>query len=222
MSKRDYDDYEEFQEYKKYKNSKRRFGGSFGAFKIVFAIVAVLVIVVLIVVLSIMGYKKYIAFKNPEPEVTSQMLTSYIEDESELTTAELSYRGMIHYEEGDIPFINKKSYNMVYEAKMEAGVDLSNVEIEVTERQVIVTLPEVDVEDPVVDVDSIEFYDESYSLFNWDSKTDGVEAVKLAEEDCLANADIEQLKTKAHDNAEKVIEDLIDDVVGDRDIVFDD
>lgn len=225
MSDRDYDDYEEFQEYKKYKNSKKKKVGLLGfasrKFFVIAAIVVVLLIIAMISFLAIQAYKKYEAFKNPEPEITSSMLVSRIEDESDLTTAELSYRGMIHYEEGDIPFINKKSYNMVYSATVDAGVDLSLVEIDVTDTQVVVTLPEVEVKDPVVDVNTIEFYDESSSLFNWDSKTDGVEAVGLAEADCLANADIEQLKTKAGENAEKVVTDLIDDLIGDRQLVFD-
>ena len=221
MSDRDFEDYEEFQEYKKYRNKKKRFGGGFSMFKFVFALVAVLVIVVLIVVLSIMGYKKYLAIKNPEPEVTSSMLMSYIEDESELTTAKLTYRGVIHYEEGDIPFITKKTYNMVYEASVEAGVDLSEVEIDVTANQVIVKMPDVKLEEPVVDVDTIDFYDESFTLFSWDSKEDGVEAVKLAEANCKEYADMEELKATASENAEKVISDLLKDLIGDKKLVFD-
>ena len=52
-----------------------------------------------------------------------------LEEVSDLTTEKLVYNGYIHYEEGDIPFINKKSYGMTYEAEVKAGIDMNEIKV---------------------------------------------------------------------------------------------
>ena len=156
--------------------------------------------------------------QSQQPAVTSQYLASKLEDASDLTTATISYTGLIHYDDGGIPFLTQKKYSMKYSATVEAGIDLSGVEIEVTDDKVIVKLPEVTVDDPEVDLDSIEFYDDSFALFNWDQKEDGIDAMKEAREDCKKNADIASLETKAYENAKEIVRKLLEDAVGDRTI----
>ena len=96
--------------------------------------------------------------------------------------------------------------------------DMSGVEIEVTDDKVTVTLPEVQVDDPQVDLDSIDFYDESFAIFNWDDKVDGIDAVKVARDDCREKADIDGLKGKAYENAKKIVTELLEDLIGDREL----
>lgn len=158
------------------------------------------------------------SFYTKKPQVTSALLTQKLEDASDLTTSRLTYRGVIHYDDGGIPFLTQNKYSMLYEAEMEAGIDLSGVEIEVTDDTVKVKLPDVEVEDPVVDMDSIEFYNDSFALFDWETKEDGIDAVKEAEKDCKEKADISGLESEAYENAKKVVEELLKDAVGDRTI----
>ncbi|MBR6094366.1 MAG: DUF4230 domain-containing protein [Lachnospiraceae bacterium] len=158
------------------------------------------------------------AQQNQQPAVTSQYLASKLEDASDLTTAQITYTGIIHYDDGGIPFLTQKKYSMVYSATVEAGIDLSGVEIEVTDDKVIVKLPEVKVDEPQVDLDSIEFYDDSFALFNWDQKEDGVDAMKEAREDCKKKADISSLEGRAYENAKEIVRKLLEDAVGDRTI----
>lgn len=156
--------------------------------------------------------------QNQQPAITSAYLASKLEDASDLTTAQITYTGLIHYDDGGIPFLTQKKYSMMYSATVEAGIDLSEVEIEVTDDKVIVKLPEVTVGEPQVDLDSIDFYDESFALFNWDEKEDGIDAMKAARDDCKEKADIASLEDRAYENAKEIVRKLLEDVVGDRTI----
>lgn len=99
---------------------------------------------------------------------------------SDLTTARLEYRGIIRYEDGDIQYINKKSFSMIYDAHIKAGIDLSQAEVSLSGKEITVTIPEPKVQDIVIDPDSLEFYDEKLALFNWTKKEDTAKAMKYA------------------------------------------
>lgn len=186
--------------------------------------VLVSVIIVLILVIGVgVGYTVYTKSKsliNPQPQITSAFLQSKLVDASDLTTAELSYNGIIHYDNGGIPWITQKKYSMLYSATVEAGIDLSGVEIEVTDDTVKVKLPEVQVSEPDVDVDSVEFYDDSFALLNWESKEDAIDAIKEAKKDCKEKADLDGLEAKAYENAKKLVEELLKDLIGDRELII--
>lgn len=186
--------------------------------------VLVSVIIVLILVIGVgVGYTVYTKSKsliNPQPQITSAFLQSKLVDASDLTTAELSYNGIIHYDNGGIPWITQKKYSMLYSATVEAGIDLSGVEIEVTDDTVKVKLPEVQVSEPDVDVDSVEFYDDSFAILNWEAKEDAIDAIKEAKKDCKEKADLDGLEAKAYENAKKLVEELLKDLIGDRELII--
>ena len=165
------------------------------------------------------GAYSYIKYQlNKKPALTSSYITSKLQDASDLTTAEITYTGLIHYYDGGIPFLTQKKYSMLYSATIEAGIDLSGVEVEVTDDKVTVTLPPGTVGAPQVDLDSIEFYDDSFALFNWEEKEDGVDAMKEAKEDCKQKADISGLEGKAYENAKELVRKLLEDIVGEREL----
>ena len=69
-----------------------------------------------------------------------------------------------------------------------------------------------------MDPDSIEFYDESFALFNWDDKQDGVDAIKNAELDVTERADIDSLKKEADKHARELIENLFSEQIADGEV----
>ena len=71
---------------------------------------------------GIYGYARYTAPK--EPELTSAFVSGKLEAVSELTTARLTYTGLIKYSEGKIPFLTKNSFSMIYTARVRAGIDI--------------------------------------------------------------------------------------------------
>lgn len=136
---------------------------------------------------------------------------------SSLTTARLDYRGMIKYEEGDIPYINKKSFSMIYDAHIKAGIDLSKANVEVTGKKIKVTVPAPEIQDIVVAPDSLEFYDEKLALFNWTDREDTAKAMEYAKQDAAAKADQTDILAQASDQAKTVIETLIAPITDNKD-----
>lgn len=139
---------------------------------------------------------------------------------SELTTARLDYRGIIKYEDGDIQYINKKSFSMIYDAHIKAGIDLSKASVEVNGKKITVTVPKPEVQDIVVDSDSLEFYDEKLALFNWTDKEDTQKAMAYAKQDAEEKVSQTELLNQASRQAKTVIETLLLPVTEDSDTEY--
>lgn len=169
-----------------------------------------------IIILGILcGYllSAYMNLKKKKSSVTSSMIESRLADCSELTTCNLVYVDLVKYENGTIPFISKKSFSMIYQANVRAGIDLSKAAVKVTPTAVRIELPETEVQSIEVDTNSLRFYDEHFALFNWNNKEDITEAIVLAKNDAEKNIDFDKLKAQARLQAEKVISKLIEPIV---------
>ncbi|MCH3968005.1 MAG: DUF4230 domain-containing protein [Atopobiaceae bacterium] len=141
---------------------------------------------------------------------SSATIQEQISGISELATAKLDYRGLVRYEDGDIQFINKKAFTMLYTAELKAGVDLSQATVEVSGRTITVTLPEATVLSESIDPNSLSFYDQSYSLFNWENKQDTQNALELAQDDVEEKADTTTLISTADQQAKDAITSLLE------------
>ena len=181
------------------------------------AIIAVVILFFLIFVI-----KKIDAYleARKKPALSAEKLTEQLVACSDLTTAEIIYNGVVRFEESGIPLINENSFLMMYSARVRAGIDISQVKINVTSNKVVVTLPEVTIQDLIIDTDTLEFYDVSTSLFNQTQQSDVVVAVNYAKEDVKKNADIPGLIAKAKEQTISLIRGLYTDVVGDRELVI--
>lgn len=178
-------------------------------------------IIFIVIVVAFAGFKLgEVFYKNKQPEITAAYISEQIKSVSELTTAELSYSGLVIYSEGDIPLITKKGFSMRYTAGIRAGIDVSKIRADVTEDKVIVDVPNAEVQSVDVDSDSIEFYDERYALFNWTQKEDVIDAITIAKEDATAHANTEGLVKKANEQTEVIIKSLLSDHIGDRELVI--
>lgn len=167
---------------------------------------------------GVYGYARYSAPK--EPELTSAFVSGKLEAVSELTTAKLTYTGLIKYSEGKIPFLTQNSFSMIYTAKVRAGIDLAKAQIEVQEEQVVITLPECEVQAIEVDESSIEFYDERWALFNRTEKEDVIDMVSAAKEDVSGKADVESLLENARQQTELIVRGLLEDAIGEKELVI--
>jgi len=134
---------------------------------------------------------------------------------STLTTARLDYRGIIKYSDGDIQFINKKGFSMIYDAHIKAGVDLSKATVSISNNTIKITVPKAEIQDVTVDSDTLEFYDEQFALFNWTDKSDTAKAMEYAKEDAKVKAAATDILTQAKEQAKTVIETLIVPITAD-------
>lgn len=147
--------------------------------------------------------------KSDEPKVTATSIEERLSKCSDLTTARLDYRGIIKYEEGDIQYINKKSFSMIYDARIKAGIDLSQAKVSVKDKKITISIPNPEIQDITVDPDSLEFYDEKLALFNWTKKQDTQKAMDKAKADATEKADQTDLLSQATEQAETVITTLL-------------
>ena len=153
--------------------------------------------------------------KEPKVTVSATSIEERLSKCSSLTTARLDYRGIIKYSEGEIDFITKKSFSMIYDAHIKAGIDLSQAEVKVSGKEIQVKLPSPKIQDISIDSDSLEFYDEKFALFNWTNKEDTTKAIAYAKEDASAKAGQTDILTQAREQAVSVIETLIQTIADD-------
>ena len=143
-----------------------------------------------------------------------------LEAAGELTSAKMIYNGLIHYSDGSIPFLTQKAFNMTYRAEVRAGVDLAKANTEVTDSEVTVTLPAVEIFDISIDNDSIQYYDEKVALLNLERKEDAMDAIASAKEDVEQQTkEMDDLETMAQEQAKTLITGMLSETVGDKTLV---
>lgn len=179
-----------------------------------------MVIAVVFAIVFIVNRVETILEEQREPEITGVFISEKMQAMGELTSAELIYNGLIRYSDGEIPVLTKKEFSMIYRANVEAGVKLSEAEVEITDEQVVITLPQVQILGVTIDPDSIEFYDEEAALFNWTEKEDVIDTMQAAKADVIAKANIEELCAKAKNQTELLLMGLFEDAIGERMLVI--
>ncbi|WP_346685677.1 DUF4230 domain-containing protein [Enteroscipio rubneri] len=164
---------------------------------------------VALVALGALGALGFQRFFEPSVALSSTSIQEQLSNCSELATAKLEYRGLVRYEDGDIDFINKKRFSMVYDAEVRAGVDLSQADVEVNGHNVTVTLPAPQLFGIEIDPNSIEFYDSSFALFNWENKDDTAKALVIAQQDAEGKVSQSNLLSEARGQAHALVESLL-------------
>lgn len=171
--------------------------------------ILMLVAAIALVAVGVVGTLAVQRTLEPSVSLSSTSIQEQLSDCSELSTAKLDYRGLVRYEQGDIDFINKKAFTMVYDAEVRAGVDLSQAGVTVSGNVVTVSLPDPQMQGIEIDPNSIEFYDSSFALFNWENKQDTAEALKVAQSDAESKVNqtgmLDQARTQAHTLVENLL-----------------
>lgn len=173
------------------------------------------IVIIMIIAGAVIGFLLAQVLQNRKKKaaITSTLIESRLSDCSDLTTCNLMYVDLVKYEDGTIPWISKKSFSMIYQANIRAGIDLSKAHVKVTPRTVRIEMPETEIQSIDIDTDSLRFYDEHFALFNWNNKEDISSAIQMAREDAQQHVDFEQLKAQARKQAEIVIRQLIEPAI---------
>lgn len=180
---------------------------------------SVVVLAVCACVVAVVFAVKGMSENAGKPELTGTFVSEKLEDCSELSAAELAYRGVVSFQEGDIPFLTQKAFQMIYTAEIRAGVDLGQAQVSVTDRELRIDLPAVEVQTLTILPDSLEVIDEQRALLNWTSREDTVKAMQYAEDDAMKHADIAALKARASDQTNRLINALFEGFIGDRSLI---
>lgn len=184
-------------------------------YKTKFIIILTVIIVIsfiAIAVLSSIVVKNMQESKEPSVSFTSSSIREKISQISELAVDKIEYRDVIRYEEGKIPILTQKACTMIYDAKVKVGIDFSKIDVDVSENDINITLPESEILDIIIDENSLEFYDEKFALFNWQKRADTVELLKYANENVsqkvLESGILNQSKEDAAELIKSVLEPM--------------
>lgn len=164
---------------------------------------------VVLVALGVFGTLAIQKTLEPSVSISSTSIQEQLSGCSELATAKLDYRGLVRYEDGDIDFINKKGFTMVYDAEVRAGVDLAQARVDVSGNAITVHLPAPTFLGIEIDPNSIEFYDATFALFNWENKQDTTEALKVAHTDAESKVNQTGMLDEAREQAHTLVENLL-------------
>ena len=173
-------------------------------------------IVAILVLLIIIG-GLIVAIKiipdNDSASITSGFLTQKLEEASDLVTGRVFFTGISDYDDDGSFFLTKGNFTMVWSAKVNAGIDLKKVEIDVDDASKVITIkiPKAKILDCKVDPGKIRYVDESVlSVFNFDDKDDANKAQKMAEKDAEKEAKESGILEMADKQSESLIKGLLE------------
>ena len=156
---------------------------------------------------------------NDLPDIEVSLIVGELKSAAELSTAEMSYTGVLHYEDGK--FLAKKAFYLIYQADVRAGIDFEKFNPEnvtVSETTVTISLPKAEIFETNIKEDSLVTIDEKKSIFNPESKDDLQKALVDAKTDLEQNLDEKELLAKATQEAKIFIEKFIRPYIGDREL----
>lgn len=132
---------------------------------------AILVLILIAVVAGAFFLGGVMAGRDSQPQITSSLLGQRLNAIQELATQEYHYTNMGRFQNQldfygwKVPFTTK-SFIVAYDGVIKAGVDLSELQVEVSGKTISVTLPEGKILSHDIDEDSLEVFDETKNIFN--------------------------------------------------------
>lgn len=173
----------------------------------------ILIIVIIAVVFFIAG-KVWPSGEEPT-KMTSDLLSQQIQSISELASVEYNYTNMGKFENQatfygwKVPFTTK-SFIISYDGTIKAGIDMSQVEVKVKDKKIIVTLPPAKILSHEIDEKSIEVFDETKNIFNQISITDynsfAIDQKESMEQRVLDKGLLQEAMDKAQETIKTFIE----------------
>lgn len=202
----------------KYEPKKKGFGATLKKIlKVLFAIAlaALLIVGGLFAGMSFQQKKDDAKATENAPVIKNTPISQKVVELKQLTTAQLTYQGLVEYEEGKVPIINKNVFLMTYTAKVTAGIDFSKAIITEKDEVIIIELPKAEVLTKQIDLDSIKYYDIKKSKINPPSREDALAAQKDAYEDLDVSMDKKELLDTANTQAKVMLKEMLEPFLAD-------
>ena len=176
-------------------------------------ITSILFLMLIIALIFFAGMK--FADRNSEPEISSTALAQQLQEVNELAVLDYNYTKVGKFENSlklngwSIP-LTKKSFLLTYAGRIQAGVDMSALEVNMKGKKILVSLPEVRILNNVLDEKSIEVYDETKNIFNPisinDYKTFAAKQKERVEDEAIENGLLSEAATKAQSTIRKFLQ----------------
>lgn len=162
--------------------------------------------VVLAAVCALLGAR--IAQTSAQPSIDKTVVTKQLKACSDLATSKMIYRGLVTYTSGNIELWDKKSFQMIYDAEIKAGVDMSEADVSMDGKRIEISLPAATIQDVSIDPDSVKIYDQKYSLLNWSDRSDTSAAMSEAKADAREAAEKSDMAGQADTQARAIVKQM--------------
>lgn len=154
------------------------------------------------------------AYLSAKPTITAATVKQHIIGIQEFATAEYNYTNIGQFENTSdfyglkVPFSTKK-FIVSYDGTIKAGIDFSSLEINISENEIVLKIPEAYILSHEIDESSLEIYDEKNGIFNKITLEDynkfQIEQKEIMEEKAIENGMLE----KAYNNASYIIKNML-------------
>lgn len=154
------------------------------------------------------------ASNSDEPEITSTEITQQLQDIEELATLSYNYTKVgefsnsLQFNGWDIP-LTQKSFLITYDGQLKAGIKMDKIKVDVSNDNITVSIPDIEILSNEIDESSIEVYDESRNIFNPISVNDyatfATSQKEAVEAEAIENGLLSQAATKTQDTIKKYL-----------------
>lgn len=191
-----------------------------------FTLIKIVILIVLAAVIFIAGMMQM--KKNMEPTITSELINNRLEDAKELTTLKYHYTNMGQFQNQSdfygwkVPFTTK-SFIVSYDGLINAGVDLQEATVNVTDKKIQIKIPHAKILSHEIYEDSLQVFLEKDSIFNPIKISDyndfSMDQKKVVEEKAIEKG----LLAEADKRSEEAIKDILrlDQYLKDYEIAID-
>ena len=155
--------------------------------------------------------------KDKELGYDSSSILNRVVPIQELALVKYNYSGVIGYKDFikvlkiNIP-LTEKSFLLKYNGYIKAGVDFKNMKVEVTGKDVHISLPRPKILDTLIDEKSIKVYNESMNAFNPLTIADYNKAIMKEKENMIGDAIRQGILKDATTQAELVLTSIMKDM----------
>ena len=172
-----------------------------------FILMITIVVILSIVVIGVGSAIKQNQRENTEPQVSVSATLEKIVKTSDLSTFEAVYNGIAKVMNEKKP--EKEDFYVSYEAKVKAGIDVEQIKIspKKEEKIIYITLPEIKLGEPTVDISSLDYIFENDKA---NTETVSVKAYAACIEDVVEESKKETaILELAEENAKNIIKALV-------------
>lgn len=147
-------------------------------------------------------------------KITTDLIGQQLVDVQELVVQEYHYTNMGRYENRldfygwQVPFTTKR-FIVSYDGIIKAGVDLTELKVDISGSTITVTLPQAKILSHEIPEESIEVFDETHNIFNQIEICDYTGFVADQRQAMEARAADKGLLTQAQEKARAAVEDLL-------------
>lgn len=173
------------------------------------------VIIGMVLATLFISFGHFMFKKQSTPKISSDLISEQLKSVADLTTLEYHYTNIGKFENNkdfngwNIP-LTTKEFILSYDGVIKAGIDLEQLDIQVENQKIIITLPEAKIMSHTIEEDSIQLFNESKNIFNPISINDYVNFTQALKEEKETDLQTKGFLDEAANRAKTTLTSLVD------------